>query len=183
MAWCGLLEWVLEWGSPLPTSFPCDVWPQKNFTPRPQFLSSWKDRTSRGSRWDHTYGCSPMLAPQPQGDFLRCVSQEPRKTAESSAASHGGTTSCCFSGIFRKFLMSTKYNKWPKMYHADPDCVWREVGFEGVLGGSLGGPPAASGGIWAGSWMLDVAFSPNTPAARHTTGAIRGGHRSCSAAS
>lgn len=27
--------------------------------------------------------------------------------------------------------------------------------------------------------MLDVAFSPNTPAAKHTTGAIHGGHRSC----
>ena len=52
----------------------------------------------------------------------------------------------------------------------DPDCVWREVGFEGVPGGSLGEPLAASGGP-AGSRMSDVAFSPNTPAARHTTGA------------
>ena len=43
----------------------------------------------------------------------------------------------------------------------DPDCVWREVGFEGVPGGSLGEPLAASGGP-AGSRMSDVACSPNT---------------------
>lgn len=41
-----------------------------------------------------------------------------------------------------------------------------------------GEPLAASGGF-TGSRVLDVALSPNTLAAERTTGAIRGGHRSC----